>query len=183
MIRPAAYPVGDTPKSLLGGDTVVRGVTLAGAFVPVAWATGGRVLTMDQVKQMYSANDFEEMIVLGVKTVQIPVPLGLFVEGGERLETLTHLMNHVDKVGLKAIIVLVDDSNENDNKESIKQVTAAATYANADPSILAIQIPSPSSTLIDAVRTISSTLPILVPINKGQVNTLSFSPDSTPHWM
>jgi hypothetical protein len=72
----------------------------------------------------------------------------------------------------------VDDSNENDNKESIKQVTAAATYANADPSILAIQIPSPSSPLIDAVRIISSTLPILVPINKGQVNTLSFSPDN-----
>jgi hypothetical protein len=58
---------------------------------------------MDEVKQMYLANDFEEMIDLGVNTVQIPVPLGLFVEGGERLETLTHLMNHVDKVGLKAI--------------------------------------------------------------------------------
>jgi hypothetical protein len=53
---------------------------------------------MDEVKQMYLANDFEEMIELGVNTVQIPVPLGLFVEGGERLETLTHLMNHVDKV-------------------------------------------------------------------------------------
>jgi hypothetical protein len=71
----------------------------------------------------------------------------------------TYVFLELQMVGLKAIIVSVDDSNENDNKESIKQMTAAATYANADPSILAIQIPSPSSTLIDAVRTISSTLP------------------------
>lgn len=166
----------ESSKSL--GDEVIRGVTLAGAFVPALWATGGKALTMDQVTKMYSAKDFEDMAELGVNTVQIPVPTGAFVEGGEILGTLTHLLKDASEAGLKAILVLVDSEDEVvADKEMNKQITAAASYATGDKSIIAIQLPSTLPSLVSAVRTASSTLAILVPINKGELNSISFPPD------
>ena len=170
-------------SGLLLEDKTVRGVTLAGAFVPALWATKDKVLSMDEVKKMYSRNDFEEMLDLGVNTVQIPIYTSDFVEGGEVLDTLDHLMGHVSEVGLKAILVLVDSNQDtttgaaSNSEEITKQITAAATYAKKNKSILAIQTPSALPSHIGAVRTASSTLPILVPLNKGELNSLSFSPD------
>jgi hypothetical protein len=170
-------------KKLLQGDSgdgVVRAVTLAGAFVPAKWATGGKVLSMEDVKQMYAARDFEEMAALGVNTVQIPVPTSMFSVDGEAVETLNHLMNHINKVGLKVILLLVDEDNDDNDKEQeiTKQIEAAATYATSNnPTVIALQIPSPLPSIIGIVRTISPTLPILLPLNKGQISTLSFPPD------
>ncbi|KAL3769826.1 hypothetical protein ACHAWO_011316 [Cyclotella atomus] len=173
---------GDLTKQFMQDD-VVRAVTLAGAFVPAKWATGGKVLSdMEDVKQMYSAQDFEEMVALGVNTVQIPVPTDMFSNGGEAVETLNHLMNHVNKVELKVILLLVDDDNvsnkEVSEKEVTKQITAAASYANSNqPTVIALQIPSPLPSIIGIVRSISPTLPIILPLNKGQINALSIPPD------
>ena len=168
-------------KKALLKDDGVRAVTLAGAFVPAMWATDGKVLSMEQVKHMYSAEEFEEMASLGVNAVQIPVPVDMFVKDDEKVSTLNHLMNHVNNAGLKAILVLVDtqdnDAVSTDEEVLTKQIKAASTYANSNPSILAIQIPTALPPLIGIVRTISTTLPILIPLNKGQINTLSFPPD------
>jgi hypothetical protein len=135
---------------------------------------------MDEVKKMYSADDFQDMVDLGVNTVQIPVPTG-FTTMPEVVETLDHIMGHVSKAGLNAIVVLVDSKEEEDeitDKEKTEQVTSAASYAVSNKSIIAIQVPSALPPLVSAVRTASTKLPVLVPINKGQLNNLAFPPDS-----
>ena len=67
-------------KSLLPDGGIVKAVTLAGAFVPQTWATEGRILSMEEVKDFYGSNDFREMADLGVNTIQIPVPCDTFYE-------------------------------------------------------------------------------------------------------
>eukprot|EP00804_Cyclotella_cryptica_P003516 CCRYP_002139-RA/>CCRYP_002139-RA protein AED:0.33 eAED:0.33 QI:190/1/1/1/1/1/3/1265/565 len=174
-------PVDETPRSLMNGEEGVKAVTLAGAFVPAPWATGGKVLSMEEVKKMYSAQDFQDMVDLSVNAVQIPVPRDAFAKMGDVLDTLSHLMNHIERAGLAVVIVLVNPKEEDKGITDRKindQVTAAANYVRDNKSIIAIQVPSALPSLVSAVRTASSTLPILVPINKGELNNLSFPPDN-----
>ena len=169
-------------KSLRPDGDIVKAVTLAGAFVPQTWATGGKILSMDEVKDYYSGKDFRDMADLGVNTVQIPVPCDAFYENGEVADTVTHLLGKAEKAGLSAIIVLVAPEKEGMKgvaDDTIDEhVRAAAKFASGSSAVIALQLPSPSSSLLSAVRSKSSKLPVLVPTNKGQLGSLSFPPDS-----
>lgn len=85
----------------------MKAVTLAGAFVPQTWATEGRILSMEEVKDFYGSNDFREMADLGVNTIQIPVPCDTFYESGDVERTVPKLLERIDGAGLSAILVLV----------------------------------------------------------------------------
>ena len=163
------------PSLLSDGDTV-RAVTLAGAFVPALWATGGRELTMDEVKQFYTSEDFEVMKKLGVNTVQIPVPHDSLAGEGHVSDTLSHLIEKTSKAGLNAIIVLVKPKQE-DTADSHGGITGAAEFAEAYSSVIAIQLPAAEPSMLTAVRHVATNLPVLVPTNKGQLKTLSFPSD------
>ena len=168
-------------KSLRPDGDIVKAVTLAGAFVPQTWATGGKILSMDEVKDYYSGKDFRDMADLGVNTVQIPVPCDAFYENGEVADTVTHLLGKAEKAGLSAIIVLVapDEEMEGVADDTIDEhIRAAAKFASGSSAVIALQLPSPSSSLLSAVRSKSSKLAVLVPTNKGQLGSLSFPPDS-----
>ncbi len=169
-----------TPKSLKPNGGIIKSVTLAGAFVPQLWATGGKVLSMDEVKDMYS-HDFREMADLGVNTVQIPVPCHTFHENGEVASTVVHLLDKAEEAGLSAIIVLVAPKVEDEviTDEMIdNHVKAAATFASESSAVIALQLPKPSPSLLGAVRSADAKLPVLIPTNKGQLKNLSFPPDS-----
>lgn len=173
----------DTPTSLRSDGDIVKSVTLAGAFVPVTWATGGKILTMDEVRDFYTSKDFRQMVDLGVNTVQIPVPCDAFYDRKSKVvDTLSHLLERADKAGLSAIIVLVmadDKEDENITAEMIdKHISLAAKFASDTSNVIALQLPTPSPSLLSAVRSVSRTLSVLVPTNVGQINNLSFPPDS-----
>jgi hypothetical protein len=69
------YP-GDAPKATIwrSDGNVLRGVTLAGLFVPAPWATGGQALTVKEAQAWYTPNDFADMRNMGINTVVIPIP-------------------------------------------------------------------------------------------------------------
>lgn len=172
-----------TSKSLRSDGDIVKSVTLAGAFVPESFATGGKVLTMDEVKGFYSSKEFREMVNLGVNTVQIPVPCNAFYEeNGEVASTVSKLLDRADRAGLSAILVLVapdtDDEDEEMTDEMIdNHVKAAAAFAADSSNVIALQLPTPSPSLLGAVRSEAPELPVLIPTKVGQFNTLSFPPD------
>jgi len=172
----------NTSNSLRSDGDIVKSVTLAGAFISQPWATGGKEeLSMDEVKDFYSSKDFQEMAELGVNTVQIPVPCDAFYKQGEVADTVSHLLEKADKAGLSAIITLVamDMEDEDITADMIDEhISAAAKFASDSSTVIALQLPSPNSSLLSAVRSETSDLAVLVPTNKGQLSNLSFPPDS-----
>ena len=171
-----------TPKSLREDGDIVKSVTLAGAFISQPWATNGKEsLSMDEVKEFYKSKDFQQMVDLGVNTVQIPVPCNVFYEKGDVAETVSHLLEKADKVGLSAILVLVpmDDDDEIEVTADMidKHVASAAQFASDTTTVIAIQLPSSKPSLLSAVRSVDTELSVLVPTSKGQLETLSVPPD------
>lgn len=168
-----------TARSLLPDGGIVKSVTLAGAFVPAPWATGGRVLSIDEAKDFYSSKDFRAMADLGVNTVQIPVPCDAFYENADVAGAVSHMLEKASKAGLSAIVVLVAGSEEGIKDDVVDEhIKAAAVFASDSPAVIALQLPSPSPALLSAVRSKAAQLPVLVPTNKGQLGSLSFPPDS-----
>jgi len=169
-----------TPRSLRKDKDLVKSVTLSGAFIP-SFATGGEALTMDEVKQFYTDKDFEEMVKLGVNTIQILVPCDAFYTStGDMAVTITQLLNEAAKAGLSAIIVLVepDDTTDKVTAEVVDDhIRAAAAYAKSDPAVIALQLPSSTPSLLSSVRSVATKLPVLVPVNKGELGMISFPPD------
>mmetsp|Transcript_22266 Transcript_22266/g.48290 ORF Transcript_22266/g.48290 Transcript_22266/m.48290 type:complete len:610 (+) Transcript_22266:161-1990(+) len=194
-------------RSLRHDGDLVRSVTLAGAFVPQPWATGGKVLSMENVKDFYRSRDFRQMVDLGVNTIQIPVPCDAFYNyyseegtgprGGEVADTILSLLVKADKVGLSAILVLVapDDDKEDggDGGDGVpdeiiqENIKSAATFASESPTVIALQLPSSSNTrlpssMLGAVRSANDMLAVLVPTKVGTLmNDLSFPPDEDHH--
>ena len=172
----------NTSNSLRSDGDIVKSVTLAGAFISQPWATGGKEeLSMDEVKDFYSSKDFQEMADLGVNTVQIPVPCNTFYKQGEVADTVSQLLEEADKAGLSAIITLVAMNTEDEDITADmidEHISAAAKFASGSSTVIALQLPSPNSSLLSAVRLETSDLAVLVPTNKGQLSNLSFPPDS-----
>lgn len=168
-----------TAKSLRPDGDIVKAVTLAGAFIPQPWATGGKVLSMDEVKDFYSSRDFREMADLGVNTVQIPVPCEAFYVNGEVASTVTKLLAKAERAGLSAILVLVESDVEGITAEMIdNHIKSAAAFASESSNVIALQLPTATPSLLGAVRGEDDKLPVLVPTDKGHLNQLSFPPDS-----
>eukprot|EP00986_Skeletonema_menzelii_P004921 scaffold1723_cov144-Skeletonema_menzelii.AAC.3 len=169
-----------TPRSLRKDKEIVKAVTLSGAFIP-SFASGGETLTMDEVNEFYTDKDFEEMVKLGVNTIQVPVPCDAFYTStGDMAVTITNLLNEAAKAGLSAIIVLVkpDETSDKTASEVVdNHIKAAASYAKSAPSVIALQLPSPTPSLLSSVRSVATKLSVLVPVNKGELGMLSFPPD------
>lgn len=160
-------------KGLLVKDDVVRSVTLAGAFLPAPWITGGKVLTMDEVLLFYTASDFHDMADLGVNAVQIPVPCDVFYEKGNEIEaTITNLLDRATNAGLSAILVLVPDRSDTVAHVLQEHITAAALYAASNPTIIALQLPSTDAQLVGIARSNAAELALLIPTTKSQINTM-----------
>lgn len=158
---------------LLNGD-VVRSVTLAGAFVPAPWVTGGKTLTMDEVKLFYAQSDFHDMAKLGVNAVQIPVPCDAFyIKGNEVQATITRLLDRAANAGLGAVLVLVPGKVDVVAHVIQAHVTAAAYYASSNPTVIALQLPSSDAQLVGIARSKAAELALLIPTTKGQMNTIN----------
>ena len=131
---------------------------------------------MDEVRDFYTDSDFREMVELGVNTVQIPVPHDALAEKGNPLfDAISKMLDKVRKAGLSAILVLVKPKDETSDKNN--GITGAAEFAEAHSSVIAIQLPLAEPSMLAAVRSVSTVLPVLAPTNKGQLKTLSFPPD------
>eukprot|EP00584_Thalassiosira_punctigera_P011470 CAMPEP_0172570188 /NCGR_PEP_ID=MMETSP1067-20121228/126575_1 /TAXON_ID=265564 ORGANISM="Thalassiosira punctigera, Strain Tpunct2005C2" /NCGR_SAMPLE_ID=MMETSP1067 /ASSEMBLY_ACC=CAM_ASM_000444 /LENGTH=563 /DNA_ID=CAMNT_0013362231 /DNA_START=106 /DNA_END=1797 /DNA_ORIENTATION=+ len=168
-------------RSLRADGDIVNAVTLAGAFVYQPWATGGKILSMDEVKAFYRSRDFREMASLGVNTVQIPVPCDAFYESGEVVATISSLLYKADKAGLSAIIVLVAPDIEKEGIAEeivVEHVKSAASFASESSNVIALQLPSSSPSLFGAVRSVNDKLSVLVPTDRGRLNIFSLPPDS-----
>jgi hypothetical protein len=160
-------------KGLLVKDDAVRSVTLAGAFVPAPWITGGKILTMDEVRLFYAPSDFHDMADLGVNAVQIPVPCDVFYEKGNEIEaTVTKLLDRATNAGLSAILVLVPDRSDTVAHVLQEHITAAASYASSNPTIIALQLPSSDAQLVGIARSNAAELALLIPTTKSQINTI-----------
>lgn len=167
-----------TLRSLRKDKDIVRAVTLSGAFIP-SFATDGQTLTMDEVREFYTDKDFKEMVKLGVNTIQIPVPCDAFRDEDLAVE-LTELLNRAARAELSAIIVLVkpDVTRDKATAEVVDDhIKAAASYAKIAPAVIALQLPSSTPSLLSSVRSVASKLPILFPVNKGELGMVSFPPD------
>jgi len=169
-----------TPSSLRKDKDIVKAVTLSGAFIP-SFATDGKTLTMDEVKEFYTGKDFEEMVKLGVNTIQVPVPCDAFYTSeGDMAVTITRLLDEASNAGLSAIIVLVEPDKpiENVIPETVDEhIKAAASYAANSASVIALQLPSSTPSLLSSVRTVATKLPVLVPVNKGELSMIAQFPD------
>lgn len=169
-----------TPSSLRKDKEVVKAVTLSGAFLP-SWATGGKTLTMEEVQQFYTDKDFEAMVKLGVNTIQVPVPCDAFyTSAGDMAVTITKLLDEASKAGLSAIISLVKPDSDVATSELVNEhLMAAASYAKNSASVIALQLPSPTPSLLGSVRSVAAKLPVLVPVNMGQLqlSSIGFPPD------
>lgn len=161
-----------TAAGLLEGG--VRAVTLAGAFVPVPWVTGGKVLAMEEVAEFYSKKDFRDMAELGVNTVVMPVPCRAFSSKGEVAETVSRMLERAEGAGLKAIIVLVDEGKRSGDASMMEEhVGAAASFAASSASVIALQLPpSPIPSLADVARSAAPGLKLLVPTSKERINRI-----------
>jgi aryl-phospho-beta-D-glucosidase BglC (GH1 family) len=77
---------------------------------------GGRVLTMDEVLWFYAPGDFHDMAGMGVNAVRIPVPCWAFhddvVVNRDFPRTVLRLLDRAKRAGLKAILVLVGEAEE-----------------------------------------------------------------------
>lgn len=172
------------PRSLLPDGGVVRAVTLAGAFVPAPWVTGGKTLTIDEALDFYRSSDFRDMYDLGANAVQIPVPYDAFYGGsGEAAMAVSKLLDRATRSGLSAILVLVaptgnDDEAADDIVLVDEHVRSAAAFAASSSSVIALQVPAPRPSFLSTVRAASVTLAVLVPVDKGGLENISFPPDA-----
>jgi hypothetical protein len=71
---------------------------------------------MDKVLRFYAPGDFHDMAGMGVNAVRIPVPCRAFhdnvVVNGDFLRTVLRLLDRAEGAGLKAILVLVGETGE-----------------------------------------------------------------------
>lgn len=162
---------GEPLRSPRSDGEPIRSVTLAGMFTDALWATGGQPLTLDEMKDWYTLQDFQDMKNLGLNTVQILVPTATFTPGdkfGDKVyKLLGRLLDDVKTAGLDAILALIGTGDELD------AVVAAANYAATEDAVLALTIPSHTNldtkVVIDAIRVQAPNLPVFIPMNLGDL--------------
>ena len=167
----AALTCGKKPRGVRSDGEPIRSATLAGIFVDALWATGGKPLTLTEMKEWYTIKDFDHMKALGLNTVQMLVPTAAFVPGdkfGARVSTLMEdMMADISSVGLDIIIALVGTGDELD------AVVAAAKYFSSKQSVIAMTLPSQTNldvkSMIDAIHVQAPTLPLFVPMGLGDL--------------
>lgn len=151
----------------------IRSVTMAGVFTPASYVTGSnKVLPFTKVKEFYTLKDFQEMVKLGLNTVQIPFPLVIFEHSNTKgyiLNYLTDVLDMIKSVGLYAILELVGPDNDD-------SVTAATRYAANHTAIMALTIPSIQS--LGAARAAEINMKLFVPVNQGDLKDLIFPDDN-----
>ena len=166
-------------------DNPIRAVTTAGLFVPTPWATGhkqsssssssssnnNKALTLDQARDFYTQQDFDDMAALGLNTVHIPVPLSIFARryasDDDMLSFLKDILSVASNSKLYVILDLV-------GSEDAATYTAAATFAekHATP-IIGLVLPSKATDVLDATRQGSSTMALFLPTNAGELPYLN----------
>jgi hypothetical protein len=167
----AALTCDGKPRSPRSDGNPIRSATLAGIFVDALWATGGKPLTLAEMKTWYSVKDYNHMKDLGLNTVQIHVPTAAFVPGdrfGAKVKTLMEdMIEDISTAGLDIVIALVGTGDELD------AVVAAARYFAPQEAILALTLPSKTmldvKTMIDAIRVEAPNLSLFVPMGLGDL--------------
>lgn len=160
----------------------IRAVTMAGVFSPARWATGGKILTLEDASNFYSLNDFKHMKTLGLNTVQIPVSINIFVRERKQskawLELLTETLHHIRDSDLKAILTLQEGENPPILLNTPVQNAArfAHDYNSAHGSIIsALILPNSDLALLKSVQSKIPKLNVWIPINAGDFTTLHFT--------
>lgn len=155
----------------------IRSVTLAGLLVPAPTITRGKPLTLKQATKFYEPEDFDDMVELGLNTVQIPVPLDVFSaalvgdvtakkdssHADEQKALLSQTSRAAAKAGLETILVLVGEDNDD-------AVTAAAHFA-VEENLYALTLPSLQS--LRAARAAGTSLKLFIPLDQGQLKYLT----------
>lgn len=186
-------------KSLLllpDGDSVIRGATMAGVFVPAPWATGGQALrTLQQARDFYGPSDFDDMRSAGLNTVVLPIPAGSdWWDVESHTNQLRDYLDLIHNAKLHAILQLVADRHAKTSSSSSSSTTTsrmqdleitvsrATALGRDDRTVLAVQLPTlPSSGivanytgLVAVARLVSTTVPLLIPVpNNGQLAQLT----------
>ena len=164
----AKLECGSAKPSILPSGDPVRSVTLTGTFVPATWA--GPKLSLDEIKEAYPAEEFHDMVKFGLNTVQLPVYTSAFEPGNEDVKAAVEaILGLASDAGLSAILVLAEAEETTDVEDA---VVSAATFAADINSVVAITLPKSKANLVDAARTVVSTLPLLLPINEGHLQKL-----------
>lgn len=158
------------PSSAAGSSTgVLRAATLAGLFVDAPWATGGRILSYEQARGFYTAQDFHDMRKLGLNAVQIPFYTSDF-NGGHNQSLLTDLLSLVLKSQLSAVLVLIGNDTTT--------ISLAASYA-ASHSDVVTALTLPSADYIRAARAAAPSLTLMVPVSsETDLMTLNVGTDT-----
>jgi hypothetical protein len=161
------------PKLL---DEPLRAVTLAGVLVPAPWATGGKVLSLEQAKDFYTMMDFIEMKNLGLNTVQLAVPTVAFdsnagEHGKQIMAVLEGLLQDIRIAGLETIVNLVSTADELD------AIVAAGAFCSKTDGVLAMTLPSgtllDTKTVVKAIRVEAPDLPVFIPTKQGDLTTMN----------
>jgi len=153
--------------------STIRSATLAGLFTPAPWATGGKSLSLDDVRDFYSRKDFRQMRSIGLNTVQIPFPVTGFQEGHEDNDDLLPLLTDILEMVLDADLQAILKLEGPDNDDSVANAANYAIY-HAD---VVFGLTLPSRQTLRAARAASSSLKLLVPANLGDLQHLSFDDD------
>mmetsp|Transcript_13729 Transcript_13729/g.15064 ORF Transcript_13729/g.15064 Transcript_13729/m.15064 type:complete len:586 (-) Transcript_13729:179-1936(-) len=144
----------------------IRSVTLAGAFTDASWVTGGKSLSLSEVKDFYTAKDFAEMKELGLNAVQISFPCHHFAGWGHKkakeVQALEDMLELVEDAGLHAIIVIEGDTT--------KHIADAAHFGEKNDAVMAMILPSRDEKYFKAARKHASHLPLMIPVNDGNLH-------------
>ena len=154
---------------LINKSMMIRSVTLAGLVKPEPWVTGGQALTLEQARDLYTPQDFADMKSLGLNAVSIP--LDRFNDDVQDL--LDHVLSMVAEAGLKAILAVEKVRKKEPN--SIANVVTMATTPSNKEVVAAVSVPTLAD--VATARAISSSLPLLVSINGGDLLTLQVPDD------
>jgi hypothetical protein len=176
----------------------IRAATLAGLFTDTTpWATNGRRLTIHEAREFYAPVDFTDMKQVGLNTVQIPVPLDIFMgldqkqpaprdrdhdhpHNRHRLDAVTTTTTRpspwldllTDVIGMAAtaelqVILVLVENGPPDDV----LVATAAKYA-VDQQVLGLTVPR--SNAVTAARSAAGpTLNLLVPVLQDDLKHLA----------
>jgi hypothetical protein len=148
------------------GPSTIRAATAAGVFVPVNWLPSESIA--------YTGRDFKAMARAGLNTVVVPVPADWATLSERDLEDFVSMASpHVQ--------VILQMVGTGATGQGVKDATTFANYND----VLALQLPEDPNEItqannmyVKAARSVSSSLPLLIPVNLSLMQFLQVKDDN-----
>jgi len=159
---------------------------MAGVFTPALWATNQKELSHSEASKFYSSKDFRKMKKLGLNTVQIPVPVKMFVKAHVGDKWMKLLDDYVDQIyaeGLDIIIVLEQGTSPPEELaapvETAVKLVAKYNHSKDRHAIVALVLPTLDKALLEAAAKASHHVNTWIPTKGGDFTRLSDYPLAT----